>query len=615
MCIFTGNLLAATITVNTASIQGLQGFLDFQFAGPGTPMAVLSVSGLDLHGGTLHNESLTGDASGSLTSQLNLQNTLNFPPNEDFAGVTFGSLLTLQFFFSGPAVTNPDGVSNPSTFAFSILDSTGTAPLLLQPDWAAVDPGWFGALVDLNRFGGATANSYLATGIVNTEPVTAAPEPPSTDLLAFGMGLFLLPRFLKRRKRLLRLALVVTGCITGVFGQDWAPGPSAGPSVRSLPLMAYDAARKQAVLFGGVQYSGARDVSFLTDTWVWDGSTWAQKFPLHNPPGRGLAVMAYDAARGVIVLFGGIVGGSPANDTWLWDGTDWSQALPAIRPPVRASASMTYDAAREQVVLFGGEDFTSPMADTWTWNGRNWTQQLSPNHPSARTAASFGFDANTGQVILYGGAATNGTQSDTWAWNGTSWSTAEPAHSPGPRAVAVTTTGTVTIYGGSGNLAVYNAVWVWTGSDWVQKLTAHTPTQTTDLVGSWDARGRLVLFVGADATTWIYSHPATPLTSQTRVTASPLVFSRVTGTYVGMITITNIGSTAISGPLNVLLTNLAPQLRPVNASGLNVAGIPYLLVPTFDTTSSQLQPGQSVTVQVQFPSLAFEPVAYQGLWQ
>jgi hypothetical protein len=43
----------------------------------------------------------------------------------------------------------------------------------------------------------------------------------------------------------------------------------------------------------------------LGDTWTWDGSTWTQQHPVPSPSARTDASMAYDAATGTVVLFGG----------------------------------------------------------------------------------------------------------------------------------------------------------------------------------------------------------------------------------------------------------------------------------------------------------------------
>ena len=76
--------------------------------------------------------------------------------------------------------------------------------------------------------------------------------------------------------------------------------------------------------------------------------------------------MAYDAARGQVVLFGGYGNISEYGDTWVWDGTNWTQKSPAISPSLRESHAMAYDAARGQVVLFGGVG-SHVDNETWVW--------------------------------------------------------------------------------------------------------------------------------------------------------------------------------------------------------------------------------------------------------
>jgi hypothetical protein len=68
------------------------------------------------------------------------------------------------------------------------------------------------------------------------------------------------------------------------------------------------------VLFGG---QGAN--TDLRDTWTWDGSTWTKQAPTTSPPARIFASMAYDAATRNVVLFGGQNAGPRSfNDTWTW---------------------------------------------------------------------------------------------------------------------------------------------------------------------------------------------------------------------------------------------------------------------------------------------------------
>src|SRR2546426_924786 len=83
---------------------------------------------------------------------------------------------------------------------------------------------------------------------------------------------------------------------------------------------------------------------------------WVLKSPVSSPPPRSAHSLAYDAARGQVVLSGGSHGGfaGTTSDTWVWDGTNWTQKSPANSPgPIRLHA-MTYDTDRGQVVLFGG---------------------------------------------------------------------------------------------------------------------------------------------------------------------------------------------------------------------------------------------------------------------
>jgi galactose oxidase-like protein len=149
-------------------------------------------------------------------------------------------------------------------------------------------------------------------------------------------------------------------------GSDWIKrSPAVSPPPRWDASMDYDAATGNVVLSGGA-FEGV----ILGDTWIWDGSDWIEQSPVTSPPARYYASMAYDAATGNVVLFGGIH--SPNNtfvrdDTWVWDGSNWTEQDPATHPPARASAAMAYDAATGNVVLFGGYNRFHGLKDTWVW--------------------------------------------------------------------------------------------------------------------------------------------------------------------------------------------------------------------------------------------------------
>ena len=80
--------------------------------------------------------------------------------------------------------------------------------------------------------------------------------------------------------------------------------------------MAYDAATRSAVLFGGFGSGGVN--GFFGDTWTWNGKHWTQQHPATSPPARAYAAMAYDAATGTAVLFGGFNNSGAFADTWTW---------------------------------------------------------------------------------------------------------------------------------------------------------------------------------------------------------------------------------------------------------------------------------------------------------
>jgi hypothetical protein len=130
--------------------------------------------------------------------------------------------------------------------------------------------------------------------------------------------------------------------------------------------------------------------------------------------------MAYDAARGEVVLFGGydytFLTSVLLNDTWVWNGTAWTQrsSTTATIPAPRIAHGMTYDALRGEVVMFGGYD-SDPLNDTWVWNGATWTIHAGAG-PTARSGHAMAYDAARAELVLFGGR-NNGEKNDTWRWH------------------------------------------------------------------------------------------------------------------------------------------------------------------------------------------------------
>lgn len=100
--------------------------------------------------------------------------------------------------------------------------------------------------------------------------------------------------------------------------------------------------------------------------------------------------------------------------------------------------------------------------------------------------------------------------------------------------------------------------------------------------------------------------------SQISTTASGLAYSRVTQTFTGTVTITDISGAAINGPFQIVFSSLTANVTLMNATGV-FGGNAYLTVPNVTSLSA----GQSATVSIQFsdPSDAkinFTPVIYGG---
>jgi hypothetical protein len=85
--------------------------------------------------------------------------------------------------------------------------------------------------------------------------------------------------------------------------------------------------------------------------------------------------MAYDDARGVVVLYGGRGDAGDFDDTWIWDHAAWA-ARNVDGPGLLNVHAMAFDPRRERVVLFGGFHAGESFADLWEWDGAAWEQML-----------------------------------------------------------------------------------------------------------------------------------------------------------------------------------------------------------------------------------------------
>jgi hypothetical protein len=362
------------------------------------------------------------------------------------------------------------------------------------------------------------------------------------------------------------------------------------PSARVGMGMAYDAGREEVVLFGGV---GVYGTPHLGDTWVWDGTTWTQRFPATSPSARE-STMTYDAARGRLVLFGGRGDTAVLNDTWTWDGTTWTEQHPSTVPPIRVAPGLAYDAQRGEVVMFGGYQGCSgcDLDDTWTWDGVTWTQESPTRSPSGRDGMGMVYDALRGEVVLFGGTVFPTVYNDTWTWDGSNWQRESPPAKPLARTFPAMAydevRGNAVIFGGGSISGYFDDTWEWGGTTWTQRFPATSPSARIGPAMTYDAaRGRLVLFGGGtfdgtllqdtwtwDGTTWLLQAPTVALSDISLTFGAQLVNTRsgaqtATLTNTGTTTLT-ISSIAASGDF-VQKNNCGSSLTPGASCTIKVA--------------------------------------------
>jgi hypothetical protein len=178
------------VTVNTSSIAGTTGSLDFNF-NPGplvSQAASLQVLNFTSNGTLAGGPAVIGNVSGGpLPTTVTFTNGSAF--NDYFEDFTFGTKLFFNLIFSGPALTTPDGVSTSgSAFAFSMFsDAAGTIPTLTSDT-----VNGFAFTVNVNLNGTTTVTDSSAQTTVVT------PEPSMLPLMALTFGAWLMLRFALR---------------------------------------------------------------------------------------------------------------------------------------------------------------------------------------------------------------------------------------------------------------------------------------------------------------------------------------------------------------------------------------------------------------------------------
>ena len=256
-------------------------------------------------------------------------------------------------------------------------------------------------------------------------------------------------------------------------GSTWSELARGGPPPRTFASMAYDAARRQILLFGGNRVlfgTGDELDSFLGDTWVFEGDAWREIDVESAPAPRGEAAMVYDPVRQRVVLFGGYKadGGrlQRFSDTWAWDGATWAE-IGSEGPGAGNGASMAFQADSNRLVLFGG---TGAQGKTWAWDGGGWSA-VGVDAPGRYNSAMAGNPLD-GTVLRFGGWDGEKRGGKTWVLSGDLWKELDAA-GPAPRNHSALAfdgeRGRAVLFGGHDGERVFGDLWEWDRGRWIDR--------------------------------------------------------------------------------------------------------------------------------------------------
>lgn len=253
-------------------------------------------------------------------------------------------------------------------------------------------------------------------------------------------------------------------------GQSWIEQhPQSSPTIRAGSL-AYDWATSSMLLFA------ATYPEIQSQVWSWKDGNWIQLHPTTQPTDPGAEyffTFGSDARSRQVLAFGGCCAQSLLpSQTWSWDGSSWAKLRPTIMPSKRTGVNFVFDPAIEKLVLFGGyvNGSGNQSNDLWTWDGRSWVHEYPDGSPPADLAnAAIGYDGSHKTVVLLARSGKYDVQ--TWTWDGHNWTQQQPAVQP-PATVAYD----MAWDEATSQLVLFDIVsvqppqtWIWTGSNWERK--------------------------------------------------------------------------------------------------------------------------------------------------
>ena len=351
------------------------------------------------------------------------------------------------------------------------------------------------------------------------------------------------PRILPQASSVVVLGLLALGALP-MFGTDGLPAAGGWqriPPARSPPApgsMVYDGVDGYVLFFAEGSLATSSNCSASAQTWTYLRGNWTQLTAPVEPRARSSDLVAYDAADGYVLLFGGVdCAGNFLNDTWAFHAGYWTNITSSVAPPAREASSMTYDPADRAVLLFGGDGPTGNTSeqygrfnDTWEFSAGHWRMLATPTSPVSRDLQALAFDASDQYAVLFGGEGGGHTtpygsgccliRGDTWVFQGGTWRNVTTYVHPTVRVLPVMaydpTVSALVLFGGvSGGLlpTVENDTWEFAGGTWNHVTVGSAPSPREAPALTFDsADGYLLLYGGANISgflndTWAFTPP------------------------------------------------------------------------------------------------------------
>jgi hypothetical protein len=331
-------------------------------------------------------------------------------------------------------------------------------------------------------------------------------------------------------KRMILLLMFSLLALQLFSNPGWEQLSSSGSTPQGRATqMVYDSQNCCIVLFGG-RY-GSSQYDNLNDTWIYQKvgceAIWTNvsSESLNTPPLRRSFSMAYDAKRGVVVMFGGEIGNSETKkDIWEWDYStrQWVDVTPTsgVGPRSLGGQMMVYDVSLEEVIMFGGysKETYNWNNDMWRWDGTRW-EMVTQNstRPDPRSSQGMIYDQSRQEIVLFGGAVYGYPNNETWVWSwdnydtptqraSGSWvqKTSGPSARWSPLMVYDEVKEETILFGGWNISTFFNDTWKWDGTTWQELFPSSSPGARVGCAGAFAKfSNSIVMFGGWDGSNWL----------------------------------------------------------------------------------------------------------------